>query len=193
MKGHRGGGTQEGLRSTARAWCTANWSGLLRTYYLRRAVVAYWRRAWVIEGGVYIERNGTLEVPNNVMNSTDTCPCTTDRHHERPRPVQLPARQRNATRRQWSCQTTQPAEEGSPRRGSQSPPQSSSKPPGSAERCEWLSAAMRRAGRLAMRPEPFWLKMHSALPTPRLKEQKEAQPAITEVMSDACHNTWGCL
>lgn len=52
---------------------------------------------------------------------------------------------------------------------------------------------MRRAGRLAMRPEPFWLKMHSALPTPRLKEQKEVQPAITEVMSDACHNTWGCL
>ena len=48
----------------------------------------------MIEGGVYIERNGTLEVPNNVMNSTDTCPCTTDRHHERPRPVQLPARQR---------------------------------------------------------------------------------------------------
>ena len=36
--------------------------------------------------------------------------------------------------------------------------------------------------RLAGRPEPFWLKMHSALPTPRLKEQKEVQPAITEVM-----------
>lgn len=52
---------------------------------------------------------------------------------------------------------------------------------------------MRRATRLAMRPAPFWLKMHSALPTPRLKEQKEVQPAITEMMSDACHNTWGCL
>lgn len=41
---------------------------------------------------------------------------------------------------------------GEPKRGSQSPPQSSSKPPDSAEKCEWLSAAMRRAGRLARRP-----------------------------------------
>ena len=41
--------------------------------------------------------------------------------------------------------------EGEPKRGYQSPPQSSTKPPDSAERCEWLSAAMRRAGRLAMR------------------------------------------
>lgn len=40
---------------------------------------------------------------------------------------------------------------GEPERGYQSPPQSSSKPPDSAEKCEWLSAAMRRAGRLAMR------------------------------------------
>lgn len=61
------------------------------------------------------------------------------------------------------------------------------------ERYEWLSAAMRLAGRLAMRPAPFWLKTHSALPTPRLKEQKEVQPAITEVMSDESHKTWGCL
>ena len=45
----------------------------------------------------------------------------------------------------------QPAEEGSPRKGYQSPPQSSTKPPDSAERCEWLSAAMCLAGRLAMR------------------------------------------
>lgn len=72
--------------------------------------------------------------------------------------------------------------EGEPKRGYQSPPQSSSKPPDSAERCEWLNAAIRRAGRLAGRPAPFWLKMHSALPTPRLKEQKEVQPAITEMM-----------
>ena len=41
---------------------------------------------------------------------------------------------------------------GEPERGYQSPPQSSSKPPDSAEKCEWLSAAMRRAGRLAGRP-----------------------------------------
>lgn len=40
---------------------------------------------------------------------------------------------------------------GEPEKGYQSPPQSSSKPPDSAERCEWLSAAMRRAGRLARR------------------------------------------
>ena len=39
-----------------------------------------------------------------------------------------------------------------PKRGSQSPPQSNSKPPDSAEKCEWLSVAIRLAGRLAMRP-----------------------------------------
>lgn len=83
--------------------------------------------------------------------------------------------------------------EGEPKRGYQSPPQSSTKPPDSAERCEWLSAAMRRAGRLARRPAPFWLKMHSALPTPRRMGRREVQPAITEVKSDACHKTWGCL
>ena len=133
------------------------------------------------------------EVSNNIMNRTNTCPHTTDRHHERPSQGSYQPGRGKVIGQQWSCQTAQPAEEGTPRKGSQSPPQSSSKPPDSAERCEWLSAAMRRAGRLAMRPEPFWLKMHSALPTPRLKEQKEVQPAITEVMSDACHNTWGCL
>lgn len=57
----------------------------------------------------------------------------------------------NATRQQWYHPAAQPAEKGSPRKGYQSPPQSSSKPPDSAERCEWLSAAMRLAERLAMR------------------------------------------
>ena len=50
--------------------------------------------------------------------------------------------------------TTQPRSQQrrEPSKGSQSPPQSSSKPPDSAERCEWLSAAMRLARRLARRP-----------------------------------------
>ena len=109
--------------------------------------MACWRRAWVIEGDVYIERNGTLEVPNNVMNSTDTCPCTTDRHHERPRPVQLPARQRQRHQATLVPPDRAASRGGEPKRGYQSLPQSSSKPPDSAERCEWLSAAMRLAER----------------------------------------------
>ncbi len=92
-----------------------------------------------------------LEVPNNVMNSTDTCPCITDRHHERPSQDGYQPGRGSATRRQWYHLDAQLVEEGSPRRGSQSPPQSSTKPPDSAERCEWLSAAMRLTGRLAMR------------------------------------------
>ncbi len=94
-----------------------------------------------------------LEVPSGIMNSTDTCPRTTDRHHERPSQDGYQSGRGSATGRQWSRLATQPAEEGSPRRGTQSPPQSSTKPPDSAERCEWLSAAMRRAGSLARRLE----------------------------------------
>lgn len=92
------------------------------------------------------------EVSNNIMNRTNTCPHTTDRHHERPSQGSYQPGRGKVIGQQWSCQTAQPAEEGTPRKGSQSPPQSSSKPPDSAERCEWLSAAMRRAGRLARRP-----------------------------------------
>lgn len=86
------------------------------------------------------------------MSSTDTCPCTTDRHRERLSQGNYQSGRGSATRQQWSHLVTQPAEKGSPRKGSQSPPQSSTKPPDSAERCEWLSAAMRLAGRLAGRP-----------------------------------------
>ena len=93
-----------------------------------------------------------LEMPNNIMNSTDTCPCITDRHHERPRPVQLPARQRQRHQATVVPPGRAASREGEPKRGYQSPPQSNTKPPDSAERCEWLSAAMRRAGRLAGRP-----------------------------------------
>ena len=91
------------------------------------------------------------EVPSDVMNSTDTCLYATGRHHERPSQGSCQSGRGKATRQQWSHLAAQPAEEGSPGRGYQSPPQSSSKPPDSAERYEWLSAAMRRAGRLAMR------------------------------------------
>lgn len=98
------------------------------------------------------------EVSNNIMNRTNTCPHTTDRHHERPSQGSYQPGRGKVIGQQWSCQTAQPAEEGTPRKGSQSPPQSSSKPPDSAERCEWLSAAMRRAGRLARRLEAQILK-----------------------------------
>ena len=93
------------------------------------------------------------KVPSDVIDSTDTCtcPCTTGRHHERPSQGSCQSGRGNATRQHWSRLAAQLVEEGSPRKGYQSPPQSSSKPPDSAERCEWLSAAMRLAERLAMR------------------------------------------
>jgi len=63
--------------------------------------------------------------------------------------------------------------EGEPKRGYQSPPQSSTKPPDSAERCEWLSAAMRRAGRLARRLEESEVTTD---PTPLLEESSALPP-----------------
>ena len=60
----------------------------------------------------------------------------------------------------------QPAEEGEPRKGYQSPPQSSDKPPDSAGRCEWLSAAMRLAGRPPMRRRGSMVRWLARLFTP---------------------------
>ena len=42
VKGHRGEKRQEGERSAAWVWLTADWSGLLHTYCLRRAMAACW-------------------------------------------------------------------------------------------------------------------------------------------------------
>lgn len=66
-------------------------------------------------------------------------------------PGQLPARQKQSHRATVVAPGHAASRGGEPGKGYQSPPQSSSKPPDSAERCEWLSAAMRRAGRLARR------------------------------------------
>lgn len=67
-------------------------------------------------------------------------------------PGQLPVRQRQHHQATVAAPGRAASREGEPKRGSQSPPQSSTKLPDSAERCEWLSAAMRRAGRLTRRP-----------------------------------------
>ena len=55
------------------------------------------------------------EVPSDVMNSTDTCPCTTDRYHERPSQGSYQSGRGNTTRQQWSRLAAQSAEKGSPR------------------------------------------------------------------------------
>lgn len=66
-------------------------------------------------------------------------------------PGQLPVRQRQRHQATPVPPGRAASREGEPERGYQSPPQSSSKLPDSAERCEWLSAVMRLAGRLAGR------------------------------------------
>ena len=53
------------------------------------------------------------EVSNNIMNRTNTCPHTTDRHHERPSQGSYQLGRGNAIGRQWSRLATQPAEKGS--------------------------------------------------------------------------------
>ena len=53
------------------------------------------------------------EVPSDVIDSTDTCSHTTDRHRERPSQGSYQSSRGNATRQQWSRLATQPAEEGS--------------------------------------------------------------------------------
>ena len=56
------------------------------------------------------------EVSNNIMNRTNTCPYTTDRHHERPSQGSYQPGRSKVIGRQWSRLATQPAEEGSPGR-----------------------------------------------------------------------------
>lgn len=78
---------------------------------------------------------------------------------------------------------------GEPKRGYQSPPQSSTKPPDSAERYEWLSAAMRRAGRLAGRPfSPCFTLVsrtfhaRSLLPSSRCGSLERCQPEFGSLL-----------
>ena len=55
------------------------------------------------------------KVPSGVMNITDTCPCTTDRHHERPSQGNYQSGRGSTTRQQWPRLAAQLAEKGSPR------------------------------------------------------------------------------
>ena len=90
------------------------------------------------------------EVPNDVIDSTRQLSMY---YRQTPRTIQpgnYQSGRGEATGRPCSHLAVD-SSGGEPSRGYQSPPQSSDKPLDSAERYEWLSAAMRRAGRLAMR------------------------------------------
>ena len=90
------------------------------------------------------------EVPNDVIDSTRQLSMY---YRQTPRTIQpgnYQSGRGEATGRQCSHLAVD-SRGGEPEKGYQSPSQSSDKPPDSAERCEWLSAAMRLAGRLAGR------------------------------------------